>query len=103
MANAAPDTVAAPARLVPVKLVRNYRPMGTYEVVGWDKPAIEVKDPAGILRTIEEAKFVEGEAAPPPYSGVGSGERVWSGTTIRVPAEEAKAMKKAGIGEIEVD
>lgn len=107
---------AAKPKLVAIKLERNYRPRGEYEVVGWDRPEKAVKRPDGKTIIIEEAAFVTEKyddelspdhgkvrPAPPPLSGTGTGGKIWAGTTIRLPVEEAKAVRKLGIGSYEID
>ena len=82
-----------------VKLEKNYRPLGYYEVVGWDKPAV-FKKKFGHEKPvqIEPAEFIKDEKAPPAVAGTGFVNKVWSGTTIRLPELEAKTVVKAGIG-----
>ena len=82
-----------------VKLEKNYRPLGYYEVVGWDKPAV-FKKKFGHEKPvqIEAAEFIKDEKAPPAVAGTGFVNKVWSGTTIRLPEIEAKTVVKAGIG-----
>lgn len=107
---------AAKPKLVTIKLERNYRPRGTYEVVGWDRPEKSIKRPDGKTIVIEEAAFVtevhddelspdfgKVRPAPPPLSGTGTGGKIWAGTTIRLPVEEAKTVRKLGIGSYELD
>lgn len=85
--------------LIPVKLDRNYRPVGYYEVVGWDKPAV-FKKKFGHEKPvqIEAAEFIKDEKAPPAVAGTGFVNKLWSGTTIRLTEPEAKNVVKAGIG-----
>lgn len=103
-------------KTVPVKLKRNYRPRGEYEVVGFEKEEIVGKNAAGQTIVIEKGGFIKEDEddeanpnfgkrrpAPPPLQGVGSGQKVWAGTVIKVPVDEAKTMRKAGIAEIEID
>ena len=82
-----------------VKLEKNYRPIGYYEVVGWDKPAV-FKKKFGHEKPvqIEAAAFIKDEKAPPAVAGTGFVNKVWSGTTIRLPADEAKHVDQMGIG-----
>lgn len=92
------------AKMAVVKLDRHYRPSGAYEIVGYDKPAVEAKNPAGKTIVLEPAAFVKDEPAPAPMAGVGSASlKLWAGTHVRLPVEEAKAVRKAGIGTIEID
>jgi hypothetical protein len=41
---------------------------------------------------VQEAKFIEGEMAPPPYPGVGFLTKVWADTVLKLPMEEAKRL-----------
>lgn len=91
------------AQMFSVKLARHYVPIGYYEVVGWDRPKIEKKGAAGQVVVIQEAAFIEGEKAPPAIAGTGYESKVWAGTTIRLPEEEAKNVVKAGIATREFD
>jgi len=53
-------------KMFPVKLVKNYRPRNDYKVVG--------------------------EPVAPPYPGVGGEDKLWAGTVVELPPEEAKAL-----------
>lgn len=68
--NAKPETAAEPAptaeKLFPVLLLKNYKPRGKYEIVG--------------------------EPSKPPYPGVGFEHKLWAGTTVMLPREEAVAL-----------
>lgn len=86
-----PDTVAS-EKLFPVVLNKNYCPSGKYEIVGWLRPKVEVKDSAGKMITTEPEKFIEGEMRPAPYPGTGFPNKIWAGTTIRLPVDEAKMV-----------
>lgn len=111
--NQAPPPAEKKEKLVPITLVRHYVPMGkkdaeghrvdTHEVVGWQRPEKRMKRPDGQMVVVEEAAFIEGEGAPPPQPGVGFAHKLWRGTTIKVPVSEAKEMRKAGIGVIEIE
>ena len=92
----APNT--AP-KLVAMELKRNYRPMGTYEIVGHTKPARVVKDAAGKEIIAQAEEFIEGEAFPHPFGSTGFVDKMIAGTLIRVPVDEAERMKKLGIAE----
>jgi hypothetical protein len=95
--------VPAP-KLVSILLSRHYRPMGAYEVVGHWKPAVEVKNAAGKMVEISPATVVEGEPMPPPIAGVGSESlKLWAGTVVRLPSEEAKRARRLEIGTVEID
>lgn len=113
--NQAPAPVAA--KKVPVRLLRHYAPRtDDYEIVGYDQPEKRLKRADGQMIVVQEAKFVSTEdddpnsvhfgkimPAPAPLPGVGSGRKLWKGTTIRLPVDEAKFVRKAGIAEIEID
>jgi hypothetical protein len=90
--------VKAPA-MFPVFLIKNYAPMGAYEIVGYLKEAVKQKDAAGNWRVIEKEEFVEGQMKPPPSPGVGFPDKVWAGTTIRLPVDEAKSVVAKKIAE----
>jgi hypothetical protein len=95
---------AAKPKMVPVLLERHYRPGGDYEIVGHWQPKVEVKNAQGKMVEIEPAKFIDGEASPPPIAGVGSVSlKLWAGTVVRLPVDEAKRCKREQIGSIEVD
>lgn len=92
------EPTAAP-KLVAMELKRNYRPMGTYEIVGHTKPARVVKDAAGKEIIAQAEEFIEGEAFPHPFGSTGFVDKMIAGTLIRVPVDEAERMKKLGIAE----
>jgi hypothetical protein len=79
-------------KMFPVKLLKNYRPGGNFEVVGYHRPEKVQKDTAGKMVVVQEAKFIEGEMAPPPFPGVGFETKVWAETVLRLPMEEAKRL-----------
>lgn len=82
----------ASEKLFPVVLNKNYCPAGEFEIVGWLRPKVERKDAAGKMITVEPEKFIEGEMHPPPYPGTGFPNKIWAGTTIRLPVDEAKMV-----------
>ena len=86
-------------KLKAMELKRNYRPMGGYEIVGHTMPEIKRKNAIGIMEVVQKQAFVAGDMAPPPVPGVTIGGKVWAGTVIRVPIDEAKTMRAAGIAE----
>lgn len=121
---------APPVKLVPVKLLRNYRPLACEDetivggrnpktglpietvrakafpadrVVGYNKPAVMRKNAAGQMVEIEPAAFIKDTVAPPKTPGTGFRDKILAGTVIRLPVDEAKAVRKAGIGEYELD
>ena len=79
-------------KLFPVILKKNYQPLETtkYEIVGYLKPKVERKDSAGKMLQVEPEKFIEGEMHPAPYPGTGYPGKIWAGTHILLPLEEAK-------------
>lgn len=90
-------------KMVAMQLLRNYRPAGDFEIVGHIVPAVIRKDGAGREVEVQKATFVEGEGAPPPQAGVGTTGKIWSGTIIRVPQDEARTMRANEIAERSVD
>jgi hypothetical protein len=113
-----PPTEAPKAKMVTVKLLRNYRPMERldpsdpkkksrlppeFEVVGYWKPAVIVRNNLGKEETLTPAEFIQGENAPPPQAGVGFADKLWAGTVVRFLTDEAKYIRANGIGEIEID
>ncbi len=94
----------APVPLRAVKLLRNYRPMGNYEIVGWHKPAVEKKLPSGKVEEVEPSEFISGSMAPAPVAGaVGFANKIWANTVIRLPIDEAKTVVRQQIGALEFD
>lgn len=102
---------ATKPKLVPVRLLRNYRPMtDVFEVVGYHKEAVIRKRPDGKMVTVEEGGFFKehDEArgiipAPPAMVGTGFGDRLNAGTVVRLPRDEAKRARDLKIGELELD
>ena len=92
-----------PVKMVAMKLLRHYRPMGDYEVVGYLKKEVTKKFPDGQIKVVEPEEFIPGEKAPPPFPGVLNENKVWAGTTIKVPEDEGKTMKRQGIAERDFD
>lgn len=89
----ASETVqASTEKLFPVILVKNYVPRGKYEIIGYLKEAVKVKNAAGNLSIIEPEIFVEGEMKPHQTPGVGFPDKIWAGTHIRLPLDEAKQL-----------
>lgn len=97
------ETAAQPVKLFPVVLNKNYVPTGAYEIVGYLKEAVKRKDAAGNWRVVEPEEFIEGEMKPHNSPGVGFGEmvmkdgskvnaKIWAGTTIKLPVDEAKNL-----------
>jgi len=99
-----------PVKLFPVTLTKNYVPRDTYEIVGYLKEAVKRKDAAGNWKIIEPEEFIEGVMKPHQSPGVGFGEmvmkdgstvnaKIWAGTTIKVPVDEAKYVVSKKIAE----
>lgn len=110
MANETAAAAQPSTKLFPVVLMRNYVPIGEYEIVGYLKEAIKRKDAAGTERIVEREEFIEGEMKPHNSPGVGFGEmidvngrktnaKIWAGTTIKLPIEEAKNLVAKKIAE----
>jgi hypothetical protein len=124
-----PEPAPEPVKMVPVKLLRNDRPWACDDetttskhpltgapvvtvrskpfppenIVGYTRPAKLRKNSAGQMVEVESALFVKGEQMPAKTPGTGFANKIWAGTVIRLPIEEAKAVRKAGIGEYELD
>lgn len=90
-------------KLQAMELKRNYRPIGVYELVGYLRPEVKKKNAAGVLEVVVPKQFIDGEMAPPPVPGVVHANKIWAGTVIRVPADEAKVMRNAGIAEASLE
>lgn len=87
------------SKLFPVVLNKNYAPSGKFEIVGYLKEAVKRKDAAGNWKIIEKEEFVEGQMKPHPSPGVGYDGKIWAGTHIRLPVDEAKAVVAKKIAE----
>ncbi len=79
-------------RMFPVRLLKHYVPLGEFDVVGHHRPEVKVKDSAGRETIVQEAGFVEGEMTPAPYPGTGYPGKVWAGTVIKLPLDEARSL-----------
>jgi len=79
-------------QMFPVILSKNYAPRGEYEIVGYLKAEVKQKDAAGQWRVIEKEAFIKGEMKPHESPGVGYPGKIWAGTHIMLPIEEAKAL-----------
>lgn len=90
----APDT-----KMFPVLLIKNYVPRGEYEIVGYLKEAVKRKDAAGNWRIVEREEFIKGEMKPHQSPGVGYAGKIWAGTHIRLPVDEAKHLVAKKIAE----
>lgn len=92
-----------PIAMRAMKLLRNYCPADKYEIVGWHRPERKTKDSAGRETVVQTAAFIEGEMAPPPAPGVGYKNKLWAGTVVRVPLDEAKRTQVLGIAERDLE
>lgn len=95
----APKNEAKDSSLVAMILKRNYVPIGQFEIVGHHREEVTEKNASGQIIVKSPAEFVPGEMAPPPMPGVGFDRKVWAGTTIRLPVEEARRARDLGIAE----
>lgn len=89
--------------LATVKLLRHYRPVSRFEIIGHHTKAVMRKNAAGELYEAEPSVFVSGQKAPPPFPGVGFDSKIWAGTLIRLPMDEAKQICRSGIAEREFE
>lgn len=94
-----PEEAKTEEKLFPVVLLKNHCPSGKYEIIGYLKDAVKVKDAAGNWTTIEPARFIEGEMKPHTSPGVGFPNKIWAGTHIKLPVEEAKRLVSAKAAE----
>lgn len=94
-----PDMSPPETKLFPVLLSKNYVPIGEYEIVGYLKEAVKRKDAAGNWRIIEPEEFISGVMKPHPSPGVGFPNKIWAGTKIRLPVDEAKSVIAKNIAE----
>lgn len=107
-----PTMASEPSKLFPVTLTKNYVPMGQYELVGYLKEAVKRKDAAGNWRIVEPEEFIKGEMKPHQSPGVGFGPvfdkdgetikvnaKIWAGTKIKVPVDEAKYLVSKKLAE----
>jgi hypothetical protein len=109
--NTAPDfhldtTSAAPPpapKMRAMELKRHYRPMGEFELVGYNQPEIKRKRPDGHEEVIQKAAFLPNEMAPSPMSGVEVKGKIWASTIIKVPVDEARVMKANGIADAAIE
>lgn len=99
MTQVAPNPTTEPAKTVKMELVRHYVPKNLISIVGWQKPAVMRKNAAGEMKEIEPAEWREGEMKPPHFAGTGFPNKIWAGTVIEVPEDEARDMRKLKIAE----
>lgn len=86
-------------KLFPVVLKRHYVPKGRHEIIGHVRPKVEVKNAAGQMVLVTPEEFIAGEGFPPPNPGVGFDNKIWAGTHIRLPLDEAKGLVANKIAE----
>jgi hypothetical protein len=107
---ASEPTKIEPTKMFPVLLTKNYVPRGEYQIVGYLKEAVKHKDAAGNMKVVEPEAFIEGEMKPHVSPGVGYGAmemkdgtmvnaKIWAGTTIKLPVDEAKHLVSKKIAE----
>lgn len=84
-------------RLVPMKLLKNYVPMSEFEIVGYTKPAVTKKNAAGVVVVEAPEEFITGERMPPALAGTGFANKLWAGTVVRLPPDEAKKLYNRGL------
>lgn len=106
-----PPEAKTEVKMFPVTLIKNYVPRGQYEIVGYMKEAVKQKDAAGNMRVIEPEEWIQGEMKPHMTPGVGYGEyfdkasnkttnaKIWAGTQIKLPIDEAKFLVSKHIAE----
>lgn len=88
---------------LPVHLLRHYAPKGEYELLGHVRPRKEVKGASGGIVVVDEGGWTPGEMHPAPLPGTGFPNKIWAGTHLMLPADEAKAIVANRIAEISVD
>lgn len=101
-----------------MKLLKNYRPADivdptdplkkrvlppNYEIVGWHRPEKKAKDSHGVETIVQTAEFIPGEGAPAPYPGVGFAHKIWAGTVVKLPLDEAKRLQTLKLAERDID
>jgi len=91
------------SKLIAMKLERHYVPKGKFEIVGYTKPEVKKKTATGDWKVVEAEEFIEGEACPPPFHGVGYPNKIWASTVIRVAEAEAREMQRLGIAARDFD
>lgn len=87
------------SEMFPVLLNKNYVPRGDYQIVGYHKPEVKKKTSAGTWIVEQHAEFVSGEMKPAPHPGVGFANKIWAGTKVLLPLDEAKDIIEKKIAE----
>lgn len=98
----APELDAPAPAMQAIDLKRNYHPRGKYEIVGYWKDEIVKKSPAGVMEVVQPREFIPGEGKPAKVAGVGYKDKLWAGTIVKLPKDEARAVKQSGVGEYEI-
>lgn len=88
-----------PSKMFPVLLNKNYAPIKDYEIVGYLRPEVKRKDSAGNWRVEQKEEFIKGEMKPHESPGVGYPGKIWAGTQIKLPVDEAKDVIAKKIAE----
>ncbi len=99
MADATPNQNKPAPKPVKMELKRNYVPKTLISIVGWMKPAVLRKNAAGEMKEVEKEEWRDGEMKPPHFAGTGFPNKIWAGTIIEVPEDEAKEMRQKQIAE----
>lgn len=88
-----------PVKMIDMRLERHYRP-GTdeFKVIGHTQPEIRKKDSTGREVVLQHEEWKAGEAMPGAIPGAGYKDKIWAGTVVSLPVEEAKAVQRARIG-----
>lgn len=86
------------SQMIAMRLERNYRPAGEFEIVGHTRPEIRKKTPAGVEEVVQAEEWMAGQPMPSAIPGAGFANKIWAGTVINLPVDEAKAVQKARIG-----
>lgn len=102
-----PDKFVMPApngeKLIKMTLDRHYKPVGFYEVIGYNKEEVVKKRSDGTTIVTERAEFIPDIVKPYPISGVGFQNKIWAGTVLKVQENEAKQMRADRIATYEID
>ena len=83
---------ASVEKMFPVLLTKNCALSCKYEIVGYLKEAVKRKNAAGTWKIVEPEEFIKGEMKPHTSPGVGFPNKIWAGTTVRLPIAEAKRL-----------
>ena len=91
--NEIPQAPAASVeKMFPVLLTKNCSLTCNYEIVGYLKEAVKRKNAAGTWKIVEPEEFIKGEMKPHASPGVGFPNKIWAGTTVKLPIGEAKRL-----------